>query len=195
MTCSPISSSSHSEQPRTWQNRSWEIVREAAWASLPLLTRLKPNFLFPLNIAIGAVRYSFSNFQSIIQFVTLLKEGNYEKVPAELFRTTVAVISLASIFFAHPLGLMLAAGYGLASELISLIGHLRDKNADEAIKSCFMIAGHSLFFLLFLASGLPFPIGKEGVRWEQWGSLLGSAVGIVGGTVEKWHQKQQVHKN
>ncbi len=139
----------HPVQPQTWQNRSWEIAKEAASASLPLLTLYKP-FSFPIAVGTGAVRAAVST----VQLAALLKEGNYEKVPAELVRTAVAVISLAGTFFAHPLGLLIATGYDLTLELKSLIVHLREKNTEEALKSCLKIIGHSLYFGVFLYGGI-----------------------------------------
>jgi hypothetical protein len=135
-------------QTSSLQSRIWETSKEIASASLPFLALYKP-FSYPIALGTGALRVGVSSFQ----LINAIREGNHQKIFSETVGTTVAVISLAGTFFAHPLGMLISTGYDLILEFQSLIQNLRESKHEQALQNCLKILGHSLYFAALLVGG------------------------------------------
>lgn len=136
------------QTPPLRQNRAWELTKEAAFTSIPFLALYKP-FSYPVALGAGALRIGASS----IQLLAALQEGDRNKIFNETVATTIAVISLAGTFFAHPIGMLISTGYDLILEFRHLAQHIRDGKHQDALQSCLKILGHSLYFAVFAYGG------------------------------------------
>jgi hypothetical protein len=140
-------------QTNQCHGRLWEVGKEITTTVLPFLALYKP-LSFPIAIGMGALRLGILS----AQLVDAVREGSQQKIFSAALGTTVAVISLAGTFFAHPLGMLISTGYDLILEFRDLIHHLREGRLEQALQSCLKILGHSLYFAVLLCGGVEISI-------------------------------------
>ncbi len=126
-----------------------------ALVALPLISQYKP-FGFLITSTMGTARV----WTSSSQLFETIKHGNVKEASYHTLQTTIAVLSLASTFFAHPIGMILTIGQDLIIEAANLNRYLRDGEYQKAIESCLKIINNSFYLCSFLQGGIELTIAS-----------------------------------
>ena len=137
---------------------SWaEPSKRIGFVALPFISLYKP-LSFPLSLAMGGLR----TVNSATHLLEEIAKGDPKDISLAVLQTGIAVIALASTFFAHPLGMFASTAQDLVMELNDLMQNLTSDNCDyeKAIGSCLNIIHHALYLSLFFRGGLELSIAS-----------------------------------
>lgn len=137
-------------------NQSWvSLAQRTAFASLPFFSLYKP-FSFPLALGMGAIRV----FTSALELRELIQKGNTQEISVGVLNTTIAVASLVSTTFFHPIGMVITTTQDIVIDCGHLVHALRVQNYKAALERTASIVNNSLYLSLFIAGSLELTIAS-----------------------------------
>ena len=132
-----------------------EKGQRVALVALPFISQYKP-LGFLITSTMGTARV----WTSSSQLIESIRQGNAKEASYHTLQTTIAALSLASTFFAHPIGMILTTGQDLIIEAANLNRYLRDGEYQKAAESCLKIINNSLYLCSFLHGGIELTIAS-----------------------------------
>ena len=132
-----------------------EKGHRVALVALPFISQYKP-LGFLITSSMGTARV----WTSASQLVESINQGNTKDASYHTLQTTIAALSLAGTFFAHPIGMILTTGQDLIIEAANLNRYLRDGEYQKAVESCLKIINNSLYLGSFLHGGIELTIAS-----------------------------------
>ena len=132
-----------------------EKGQRVALVALPFISQYKP-----LGFLITATMGTARAWTSSSQLVESISQGNAKEASYHTLQTTIAALSLASTFFAHPIGMILTTGQDLIIEAAYLNKYLHDGEYQKAIESCLKIINNSIYLGTFLHGGIELTIAS-----------------------------------
>ncbi len=132
-----------------------EKGQRVALVALPFISQYKP-LGFLITSTMGTARF----WTSSSQLIESIRQGNAKEASYHTLQTTIAALSLASTFFAHPIGMILTTGQDLIIEAANLNRYLRDGEYQKAAESCLKIINNSFYLCSFIHGGIELTIAS-----------------------------------
>jgi hypothetical protein len=164
---------------------SWlEHGKRAALVALPFVSLYRP-IGSHLALGVGAIR----TVTCFSQLADAIQQGKNREIPSQLIQSSIAAISLAGTFFAHPIGMVVTTVQDLALDAIHLKAHLDKGEYQKAFELCLNILNNSLYLAMLSRGGLELTIAslamqiligiyqaqaelKQGYYLEGWGHIF-----------------------
>lgn len=117
--------------------------------ALPFITLYKP-VAQPISIILGIAR----TISCTLYLMEAIKSGEKSNVKYALLQTTIAIVSVASEVFAHPIGMLITTGQDLIINASQLVEALKSRDYVKALEISAHILNNSLHLALFFTGGL-----------------------------------------
>src|SRR5262245_4418295 len=117
-----------------------EAAKRVALVALPFVSLYKPAS-FPLAVVTGSLR----TYTTTKQLVASIQSGDFKRIAYSFIQTAIAIICLASTFFAHPIGMLLSTGHDLILQLLELAKQLQKRDFRAAAESVAKVISNALY--------------------------------------------------